>query len=146
MYCELYAGEYKPKIDYHLPIVEADKLWKFPESAKVWRCLQRLNVTIQKGFDAAEVSEEVIEVLKSPECQPFIRKLESRGYMYEILDIVTCIMRFSSGRRTPVDSRESLPPNVDMHLDEMNMCREGHNTVSFMYREMLLSRLCSFIE
>ena len=82
--------------------------------------------------NVADVSEEAIEVLKRPQCQPFIRKLESGGYVYEILDIVTCIMRFSSGRRTPVDNRESIPPNVDMHLDEMNEWREGHNTVSLL--------------
>jgi glutaredoxin-related protein len=63
------------------------------------------------------MDEDAIEVFKRPQCQPFIRKLESRGYVYEILDIVTCMMRFSSGRNTPVDSRESRPENVDMHLD-----------------------------
>ncbi len=84
------------------------------------------------------MSEEDIEVLKSPQCQPFIRKLESRGYVYEILDIVTCIMRFCSDRSTPVDKRESIPPNVDMHLDEMNEWREGHNTVSLLSQLKIL--------
>ena len=90
-------------------------------------------VTIQKGFDVGEVNEEVIEVLKRPECQLFIRKLESRGYVYEIFDIVTCMRRFSIARNTPVDSRQSQTENVDMHLDEMNMWMKTRRRLT-MYR------------